>query len=161
MRTLVVAAFASGLASGCLARPPEAEVEDDAATSLLRAVEESGYFDWEAPPTADDRPRRRMATGPHGAWVEVYLHPTLIEAFFGDEPLEAWPDGVAAVCESYPSEEASDPLLLNVMLKDGDAWAWAQLDGQGRPLTTERPDDCIGCHGAADDFVFSLFLPTD
>ncbi len=148
------------LGAGCLASEPmPAEIEDETALALLEAVEDDGYRDWEPPPTSNDLPRRRRAVGPHGAWVEVYLHPDLLEAFFGDALLEAWPAGVAAVCEGYASEDADSPDLLHVMRKDGDGWSWAQLDGDRVPLTGPRPDDCIGCHGAAEDFVFSLFLP--
>ncbi len=145
--------------AACLAEEPgPLDVQDPDARALLQAVEAEGYPDWEPPPTSADLPRRRVATGPHGAWVEVYLHPDLLEAFLSEEPLGAWPDGVAAVCESYDGQEAPDPFLINVMRKDAQGWSWAQLDAMDRVLTDPRPDDCIGCHGAADDFVFSLFL---
>ena len=159
MRRVVAAALL--VVPGCLAESPELELEDDEALALVAAVEAEGYRDWESPPTSADLPRRRVAAGPHGAWVEVYLHPALLEAFYGDEQIEAWPSGVAAVCESYETEEAQTPFLVNVMRKDDDAWRWAQVDADGRALTGERPDDCIGCHGAAEDFVFSLFLPRE
>jgi len=161
VRSLLLATLLMGLAPGCLAESPELQLANDDATALVAAVEAEGYREWEPPPTSADLPRRRVAAGPHGAWVEVYLHPQLLEAFYGDALIDAWPPGVAAVCESYDSEDAEAPFLVNVMRKDDDVWAWAQVDADGRPLTGERPDDCIGCHGAAEDFVFSLFLPRE
>lgn len=148
--------------SACLADDPEpVELENDDALALLADVEAENYEEWEPPPTSADLPRRRAAVGPHGAFVEVYLHPDLLAAFFGEELLEAWPTGVAAVCESYASEDDETAFLINVMRRDDDGWSWAQVDAEGRALTGPRPDDCIGCHGAAEDFVFSLFLPRE
>ncbi len=132
---------------------------DDDAVAFLDDLAAAGYRDWEAPPTSADLPHRRVARGPHGAFVEVYLDPVLLAAFLGETPLQAWPVGVAAVCESYPDETALQPQLYNLMQKTPSGWRWAQLDGQRRVLSTDRPDDCIGCHGGAEDFVFSLFLP--
>lgn len=150
------------VAAGCFASDPEpVELEDDDALALVASVEAEDYTQWEPPPTSADLPRRRLAAGPHGAWVEVYLHPDLLAAFFGEEPIEAWPAGVAAVCESYASEDDDAAFLINVMRRDDDGWSWAQVDADGQPLTGARPDDCIGCHGAAEDFVFSLFLPRE
>lgn len=145
--------------AACLAEDPSRlQVEDDDALALLESVRTQGYRDWDPPPTSADLPRRRVATGPHGTWVEVYLHPDLLDLFLSEEPADAWPAGVAAVCESFESEEAADPFLINVMRKGTEGWSWVQVDAKGRVLTGDRPDDCIGCHGAADDFVFSVFL---
>lgn len=149
-------------APGCLASEPDrVELADYDAIALLASVRADGYEAWEAPPTSADLPRRRLAAGPHGAYVEVYLHPDLLAAFFGDALIETWPTGATAVCESYATEDDSDPFLVNVMRRNDGGWSWAQVDGEDRPLTGARPDDCIGCHGAADDFVFSLFLPRE
>lgn len=146
---------------GCLAESPESVSDaDDAAVRLLDAVEADGYAQWEPPPTSADLPRRREGSGAHGPWVEVSLHPALLTAFFGDDALDAWPAGVAAVCESYDSEDAADPFLIQVMRKTDEGWSWGQVDGSRRPLTPQRPDDCIGCHGGGEDFVFSVFLPS-
>ena len=125
MRSLLLAPLLTAFVSGCLAESPDLELEDDDALVLVAAVEAEGYRDWDPPPTSADLPRRRVAAGPHGAWVEVYLHPQLLEAFFGDTLIDAWPPGVAAVCESYESEEADVPFLVNVMRKqDEDVWSW-------------------------------------
>ncbi len=160
MRRASTLALLGLLAPACLAEEPEpVELGDDDGLALVASVQAEGYQEWEPPPTSADLPRRRIAAGPHGAYVEVYLHPDLLTAFFGDELIETWPAGVAAVCESYASEDDEVAFLINVMRRDEDRWSWAQVDAEGRPLTGARPDDCIGCHGAAEDFVFSLFLP--
>lgn len=162
MRRASTLALLGLLATACLAQDPEpVELANDDALALVASVQAEGYEEWEPPPTSADLPRRRLAAGPHGAYVEVYLHPDLLAAFFGDELIESWPAGVAAVCESYASEDDEAAFLVNVMRRDDDGWSWAQVDGQGQPLTGARPDDCIGCHGAAEDFVFSLFLPRE
>jgi len=154
-----VTLLAAAAIAGCLAQSPEpATLDDDRVLRLLDEVEAEDYGQWDPPPTSADLPRRRAAVGPHGAWVDVYLHPDLLEAFLSLEPMEAWPQGVAAVCESYATEDAEEPFLINVMRKDEGGWSWAQVDDARRALSGERPDDCIGCHGAADDYVFSLFL---
>lgn len=158
-RALCTAAVAA-LALGCAQSPGGLEADDDQALAVFEAVEDEGYRSWPPPPTSDEQPRRRQASGAHGPWVEVYLHPDLLEAFFGDEPLEAWPSEVAAVVESYDTMDATTPYLRAAMRRDAQGWTWGQLDAASRPLTEARPDDCIGCHGAADDFVFSLFLPS-
>lgn len=157
---LAPACLCGALSLGCLAESPEqVTLEDDSALALLSSVEADGYRDWEPPPTSDELPHRREASGAHGPWVEVYLQPALLDAFLGEVELDAWPAGVAAVCESYESEDAPDPYLIQVMRKSDDGWSWAQLDAGRQPLTARRPDDCIGCHGGGEDFVFSVFLP--
>ncbi|MGH1347094.1 MAG: hypothetical protein ACRBN8_36365 [Nannocystales bacterium] len=161
VRLLASACLSGALLLGCLADSPErVSLGDDSALALVGSVESDGYKAWDAPPTSADLPRRRQASGAHGPWVEVYLHPVLLDAFFGEGALDAWPEGVAAVCESYESEDAPDPFLVQVMAKSEGGWAWAQVDGDRAPLTSKRPDDCIGCHGGGEDFVFSVFLPS-
>jgi len=160
VRKLVSACLSGALLLGCLAESPDRSVSvDDSALALLASVEADDYPQWEPPPTSADLPRRREASGAHGPWVEVYLHPALLSTFFGEDALDAWPAGVAAVCESYDSEDASDPFLIQVMQKTDDGWSWSQVDANREPLTPQRPDDCIGCHGGGEDFVFSVFLP--
>lgn len=162
MRQLALACLCGALLFGCLAESPEqVTLEDDFALALLGSVEADGYRDWEPPPTSADLPRRREASGAHGPWVEVYLHPALLDAFLSEDALGTWPAGVAAVCESYESEEAPDPFLIQVMRKTQTGWSWAQVNASRQPLTPERPDDCIGCHGGGEDFVFSVFLPIE
>ncbi|MBV1859394.1 MAG: hypothetical protein KUG77_13360 [Nannocystaceae bacterium] len=160
VRQLAPACLGGALFLGCLAESPDpVRFQGDSALVLLGAVEADGYQAWESPPTSAELPRRREASGAHGPWVEVYLHPALLAAFFSEDGLDAWPEGVAAVCESYESEDAPDPFLIQVMRKDDNGWLWAQVDAGREPLTQERPDDCIGCHGGGEDFVFSVFLP--
>ncbi len=160
VRLPVSACLGGALLLGCLAESPDpVSLEDDSAVALLVSVEADDYPQWEPPPTSADLPHRREASGAHGPWVEVYLHPALLGAFLGEDALDAWPEGVAAVCESYESEDAPDPFLIQVMRKTDAGWSWAQLDANREPLTPERPDDCIGCHGGGEDFVFSVFLP--
>jgi hypothetical protein len=160
VRLLVSACLCGAFLLGCLAASPDpVELGDDDALAVLGAVEADGYLDWDPPPTSADLPRRREASGAHGPWVEVYLHPSLLGAFFSEAALDAWPEGVAAVCESYQSEDAPDPFLIQVMRKTQAGWSWAQVNERREPLTSERPDDCIGCHGGGEDFVFSVFLP--
>lgn len=162
VRFVVSACLCGAFLLGCLAESPEqVELEDDDALALLRAVEADGYEEWQPPPTSADLPRRRQASGAHGAWVEVYLHPSVLDAFFAETALDSWPAGVAAVCESYESEDAPDPFLIQVMRKTQTGWSWAQVNASREPLTAERPDDCIGCHGGGEDFVFSVFLPQE
>lgn len=148
--------------SGCFASDaPPAEIEDDEATDLLEGARARNYRAWENPPTSADLPPRRVAQGPHGPFVEIYLDPELLVAFFEEreEPVEAWPVGVAAVAETYVDDVTVEPALYQVMLKTEGGWIWAQLDDRERSIGASSPDDCVGCHGAADDFVFSLFLP--
>lgn len=157
-RVLCVAPLGA-LAVGCADTPAPPQLEDGQATALIEALEADDYPSWDPPPTSNALPRRRRASGAHGPWVEVYLHPALLDAFFGDTALEVWPEGVAAVVESYEDESAEVPYLRSAMRRDEGGWSWGQVDAEGAPLSDARPDDCIGCHGAGEDFVFSVFLP--
>lgn len=148
--------------TGCLASdPPRPEIEDAGGAHLLDAMRAQDYRSWENPPSSADLPARRRATGPHGPLVAIHLHPDLLAAFFEEreDALEAWPLGVAAVAEAYADEDASEPTLFHVMQKTDAGWTWGQFDASRRSIGTVPADDCLGCHGAADDFVFSLFLP--
>lgn len=142
---------------GCLADQPHAVLGDERAEALFEEVE--GYRAWERPPVAEGEPLRQGASGPHGAFVEVFLDPILAEAQRADATLLAWPVGSTAVADGYADELATAPMLVNIARKTEHGWEWAQLEGDGRGLAYGRLEDCIACHGNGMDRIFSIDLP--
>ena len=149
----------SVLVAGCLADPPQAELEDDRAQALLEDLQGQDYRAWPGPPMNPDDPRRARAAGPHGTFVEIYLDPVLQAALLSEVTLEAWPVGATVVAEGYDDEVAAEAALFNIARKSDRGWIWAQLDDDEDPLAYGQPDGCVGCHGGAADRIFSLELP--
>jgi hypothetical protein len=145
--------------SGCLAGVPHAELDDERAEALLRDVQSQGYRAWAAPPLPEGEPRRQKASGPHGAFVEVFLDPVLAGAQDATMTLEAWPIGSTAVADGYADAVATEPVVFDIARKSEHGWVWAQLDGDGNGIAYGRPEDCIACHGNGMDRIFSIDLP--
>lgn len=151
-----------GLAAGCLADiPSDAPEPDTRAAELLEESEDRGYPEWDAPRGVDRDEPPQKASGPHGLFVDVHVNPILVaaEAEEVDEEVTAWPVGAWAVALGYDEETRDEVALISIARKDESGWIWAQLDGAGRPIDAGRPGDCLGCHGGADDYVFSLSFP--
>ena len=144
---------------GCLAQPPEAMLPGERAQGVLRDVQALEYRTWAGPPRGEDEAVRARAAGPHGAFIEVFLDPTLAGAQDSDTTLTLWPVGSTAVAEGYDDESAGEPSLISIVTKRDDGWLWAQVAEDGAELAYGRPDDCLSCHFGGMDLIFSIDLP--
>lgn len=142
-----------GALAGCFADPPVAEGPDH-ARKLLHDLEAADYPRW---PRTPKYAERRPALGPHGAWVDVYLDPILDAGRTGD-PIDAWPEGSAVVCEGFDDETDVEPSIVSLMLKQDGAWVFAQLDAV-ETIAYGRPGVCISCHAFGDDYLRTVRLP--
>lgn len=160
-RGIASAGLVVGLA-GCLADIPSDEPEPDTrAITLLEESEDRGYPSWDRPRGVDPAEAPAKAAGPHGLFVDVHLNPVLVAATEEqvEEDVTQWPAGAWAVALGYDDETRGEVALISIARKDETGWVWAQLTGDGEAIDAGRPGDCLGCHGGADDYVFSALFP--
>jgi hypothetical protein len=62
------------------------------------------------------------------------------------------------VAEGYDALEDETPTLVNVSIKDGYGWTWAQYQDE-EPLVFGRTVGCVSCHDTGNDLVRSVALP--
>jgi hypothetical protein len=139
---------ALALATACEAAGP-ARGEDDDARALLDEVRRDHYERWSSEVIE--------GSAPHGRWSVVFVDAQL-EAARAGPSLEAWPDEVTIVCEGRDEAEGEAELVM-IMRKQDDAWLWAQLEPDGRPLVYGRAVGCVHCHAAGQDFTRAIDLP--
>jgi hypothetical protein len=64
------------------------------------------------------------------------------------------------VLAGFDALEDGSLVQVAVMQKRDGVWRWEQYDGASeKPRFSGRPDVCVGCHSAGEDFVRSFRLP--
>jgi hypothetical protein len=157
MSTRSVAAIAAA-ALGAL--PAGCEEPLQPVSERLTLLEEAGdYTSWARPKS---RMERRPVVAPHGRFVDIYIN-EVVEADLAmvlPEGLSAWSDGAMVVLAGFDALEDGSLVQVAVMQKRDGVWRWEQYDGASeKPRFSGRPDVCVGCHSAGEDFVRSFRLP--
>jgi hypothetical protein len=121
------------------------------AADLLTRIRAEDYRSWERPPGYETR---RRSNAPHSEAVDIYVNSTVAGALDMDS-LNTWPLGSLIVKDGF---DGNDLELIAVMEKRPDGWFWAEYyDGESK--FSGKPDVCLDCHDAGDDFVLAFDLP--
>lgn len=149
-----IAAALAGLAAGACTEPLQPVTDDG---TLLGAV--GDYTEWARP---KNREEREPVVAPHGGFVDIYIDEVVEDTLAKVHPngLSAWPEGATIVLAGFDALEDGTLVQVAVMQKRHGAWKWEQYDGDSsEPRFSGRPDVCVGCHSAGEDFVRSFKLP--
>lgn len=153
-RSAAIAAVVLGVApAGC-----EEPLQPVSEPPTLLA-EAGDYTAWARP---KNREERQPVVAPHGGFVDTYINDVVVAdlAMVLPEGLPEWSDGATVVLAGYDAMEGGSLVQVAVMHKQDGVWAWEQYDGASdQPRFAGRPDVCVGCHGAGEDFVRSFRLP--
>jgi len=121
------------------------------AADLLTRIRAEDYRTWDRAPGYE---ARRSSNAPHSEAVDIYIDPT-VRGALDASTLDAWPMGSLIVKDGF---DGNDLALIAVMEKRADGWFWAEyFDGESK--FSGKPDVCLDCHGAGDDFVLAFDLP--
>lgn len=154
-RLAAIAAAALGVPGLLGCTEPLQPVADD--ETLLGAV--GDYTAWARP---KGREERVPVVAPHGAFVDIYIN-DVVEADLAmvvPEGLSAWSEGATVVLAGHDAMVEGTLVQVAIMQKRHGAWQWEQYDGDSEePRFSGRPDVCVGCHSAGEDFVRSFRLP--
>lgn len=146
-------ALAGALAGAC--SEPLQPVTDD--TTLLGAV--GDFTTWARP---GNREERQPVVAPHGGFVDIYINDVVAAdlAMVLPNGLSRWSEGATIALAGYDAMEGGTPVQVALMYKRHGVWRWEQYDGDSdEPRFSGRPDVCVGCHSAGEDFVRSFKLP--
>jgi len=103
---------------------------------------------------------RRRSRAPHGDRVDIYVDPILQEAIEIGMPITEWPLGSLVVKDGWDNDGDFD--LVAAMEKREDGWFYVEwTDRSGDALYSGRPDICVDCHRAGDDFIRAFPFPAD
>ena len=122
-------------------------------------AEAGDYTTWARP---KNRAERQPVVAPHGGFVDIYINDVVVadQAMVLPEGLPAWSDEAMVVLAGYDAMAGGSLVQVAVMQKQGGVWAWEQYDGSSdEPRFSGRPDVCVGCHSAGEDFIRSFRLP--
>jgi hypothetical protein len=138
------------LLATCVVGCADDQAPEEAATLLTR-IRAEGYRTWDRAPGYETR---RPANSPHAEQVDIYVNATVASAL-GSERLDAWPLGSLIVKDGFDGNNLE---LIAVMEKREDGWFWAEyFDGDSK--YSGKPEVCLDCHEAGDDFVLAFELP--
>lgn len=128
--------------------------QDDAgARALLARVKADEYRHWDRAPGYE---KRRNSNAPHSEAVDIYVNDIVAQVLALGEHDGTWPVGSIIAKDGF---DGSDLEITAVMEKRRDGWYWAELDDDGDPDYSGRPDVCIDCHASGSDFVRAFRLP--
>lgn len=108
------------------------------------------------------REERKPVVAPHGAFVDIYINEVVEDdlAMVLPEGLSRWSEGATIALAGYDAMEGGTLVQVALMQKRHGVWRWEQYDGDSEePRFSGRPDVCVGCHSAGEDFVRSFKLP--
>lgn len=151
----VFAAVVALVLTGAGCDEPLVPVTED--TTLLGEV--GDYTKWARPAVREER---EPVLAPHGGFVDIYINEVLVEDLAMELPegLPAWSEGATVVLAGYDMMEAGSLVQVAIMQKRYGVWSWEQYVGDSEePRFAGRPDVCVGCHSAGEDFVRSFRLP--
>jgi hypothetical protein len=138
----------AGFALGC------GDNQDDAgARDLLARARADGYRSWQRAPGWESR---RPSNAPHGDAVDIYVNDVVARVLSTGDHDGAWPEGAIIAKDGWDGAELE---LIALMEKRSDGWYWAELDADGEPAYSGRPDLCIDCHESGSDQVRAFALP--
>lgn len=150
------AVLAAGVA-GC--EEPQAPPPTD--DSVLAGARADDYAKWARPP---NREVRVATAAPHGRHVDIYINEVVAADLAMQIPetgLLEWSEGATIVLEGFAAMDDAEPVQIAAMEKRHGSWRWEQYDAADleSPRFEGRPDLCLGCHAAGEDFVRSFKLP--
>ncbi len=134
----------------CVAGCGDDQAPEEAA-ALLTRIRADDYRAWDRAPGYETR---RSSSSPHSEEVDIYIDPTIAGALTA-ESLDEWPLGSLIVKDGF---DGGDLELIAVMEKRADGWFWAEyFDGESK--YSGKPDVCLDCHDAGNDYVLAFDLP--
>jgi len=134
----------------CVAGCGDDQAPEEAA-ALLTRIRADDYRAWDRAPGYETR---RSSSSPHSEEVDIYIDPTIAGALTA-ESLDEWPLGSLIVKDGF---DGGDLELIAVMEKREDGWFWAEyFDGESK--YSGKPDVCLDCHDAGNDYVLAFDLP--
>lgn len=134
----------------CLAACGDDQAPEEAA-ALLERIRAEDYRAWERAPGYETR---QPAASPHADEVDIYVNSIVADALAG-EALDEWPVGALIVKDGWDGDDLE---LIALMEKQEDGWFWAEyFDGDSK--YSGRPEVCLDCHDAGDDYVLAFSLP--
>ena len=157
MPTRPLAALAAAALLGSLAGCDEPLQPVGPRKTVLGAV--GDYTKWARP---KNREERQPIIAPHGDFVDIYINEVVARdlAMVLEDGLPAWSEGATIVLAGYDMMEGGTLQQVALMQKRNGAWQWEQYDDASEePRYSGRPDVCVGCHSAGEDFVRSFKLP--
>ena len=138
------------LLSGCAVRE---------AKDLLDQVRDEDYRTtwarapgWEQPRTA--------GTGPHGAYVDIWVNDVMQVAIDAGTAIERWPEGSIVAKDGYNDAEGDDLKYIALMERRGGGWFFAEFSDDDRVvIANENASKCTRCHDDGADGVLAFGLP--
>jgi hypothetical protein len=134
----------------CVAACGDDQAPEEAAAVLTR-IRAEGYRAWDRAPGYETR---RPTSSPHAEAVDIYVNSILADALVGGH-LDAWPIGSLIVKDGF---EGNNLELIALMEKREDGWFWAEFFGDESKYSG-KPEVCLDCHDAGDDYVLAFDLP--
>jgi len=127
--------------------------DPDGAAELLGRMRAEDYQSWARAPGWESP---RSSSAPHGDEVLIFLNAAVVEALAAEQSLSEWPMGSLIAKDGF---EDGDIVLISAMEKREGGWFWAEWDGDGESKYSGKPDLCIDCHDAGQDYVRAFALP--
>lgn len=135
----------------CLVGCARDDQDPDGAAELFERIDGS-YQNWTRPAHWEGR----RESGPHSDEVDLFVNPVVASAITAAKPIDTWPIGSILVLDEWDDDK---PSAVAAMEKREDGWFWAEWLPGGESLYSGKPQLCIECHSAGDDFVRSIVLP--
>lgn len=152
MKTPILSLVALALAATACG---DDQAPDEAAALYDRLMSEN-YRSFE---TAPGYETAKPSQAPHSDNTQIFVNSVVADALAAGEPITSWPVGSLIVKDGFDSDD--EHALIAAMDKRDDGWFWVEyLD----PTSSEskysgKPELCLNCHEAGDDFVQGFAFP--
>lgn len=129
----------------------------DEGRALYERIMSENYQSFQ---TAPGYETRLPSQAPHSDETQIFVNGTVADVLAAGEPITEWPVGSLIVKDGYTDDGELD--LIAAMDKRDDGWFWAEwLDASDSETDfSGKPDKCISCHEAGDDFVQGFAFPS-
>lgn len=128
----------------------------DEGRALYERIQSESYQSFAKAP-GYDTPQPSQA--PHSDITQIFVNDVVAAALAANEPITEWPVGSLIVKDGYDSD--NDLAVIAAMDKREDGWFWAEwLDPTDSSTDfSGKPELCLDCHDAGDDFVQGFAFP--
>ena len=128
----------------------------DEGRALYERIQSENYESFQTAPGYDTT---MPSQAPHSDHTQIFVNSVVADALASETPITEWPVGSLIVKNGYDSDMELD--IIAAMDKRDDGWFWAEwLDHTSSESDfSGKPDTCISCHEAGDDFVQGFGFP--